>query len=304
MAPFFFDTGDNMKLLSKILSGFLILGLLSPVYCDDKKSPDVPKVVKMEEIKQELTGLEKEYAPGKVIKVKISPLPKSTNKVTAIYKLTLLENGKRSANCEVLTKVERSTDEKRDGSDFIFAAECTKNIRYQVLFAVTYIEQNDAKEVVQVYNPDISIYDVKIQNIGPDVIPDNIPDGANGFIKLVYLQCEKVNLDPEKRQKLFINLSNSFSGMSTKIAAGVFKDSDNQDEQINRIQDFLKKSKEENNKAKEDAGVDKLVFEGNMDVAVKTKLSELLDSGKLRKFSEFQAIWAEMSEGYRLAAKK
>ncbi len=294
-----------MRIFSCIFAGIACLGLMVPGYSyDDKKAPE-PKVVKMEEIKQELVGLDKEYTPGKMIKVKISNLPKTANQITAVYKLTLLENGKKSTNCEVLTRVERNTEDKKDSTDFVFAAECSKSVKYQVLFAVTYIEQKpDTKEIVNVYNPDISVYDVKIAGIPdvPDV--DIVPDGPNGFIKLVYTKCMEVNVDAAKRKTLFTNLANSFSGMSSKIAAGVFKDSANEDEQIAKITEFLKQTKEENNKAMEQSGVDKLLFEGTLDVAIQTKLSALLDSGKMKRFSEYQAVWGEISEGYRLAAKK
>lgn len=295
--------------MRKLLGLFLCFSLLfcGQTYGEDRKS-DV-KVVKMEDIKQELTGLNKEYNQGDLVKVKISPLPKTANTITAVYKLSLLENSKKSDNCEALTKVEKSTDEKRDGSDFVFAARGSPNNRYQILFAATYIEHKPGtNEIVNVYNPDIAVYDVKINgnNPGPqpDVDPNIIPDGPNGFIKLVYNESMKLKTDKIKSKTLFTNLANSFSGMSSKIAAGIYKDSTDDAEQADRVNRFLTESKELNNKAITDSGVDKILFDGTFDVAIKGKLDELFNAGKLRKFNEYQSIWAEIAEGYRLAAKQ
>ena len=301
------------KIMACFLSIVLSLILVFPSYhaafgLEDNKPKVVSQgVIKITEIKQVLAGLDKEYAPGKLIKIKISPLPTSSNVITAIYRITLLENGKVSQDCEVLTKSARSNDPPKTASDFIFTAQCGAKIKYQVLFAVTYIETKPGTaEIIDTFSPDIALYDVKISG-QPDIVPDpdnpDIPPGNYGMIRLTYLECQKLTLDKATKIKLFTNMRNTFSGMSSKIAAGIYKDSNNDEDQAANVNKFLNDAKEANNKAFEDSGVPKTTFDGNIDIAVKTKMEELFNSGKLRKFSEYQALWAEISQGFDLAVK-
>lgn len=270
------------------------------------KSNEPTMVIKMSEIKQTLSGLDKEVTPGTLVKVKVSPLPTSTNTITAVYKFGLLENGKLSNNYEVLTSSERNTDPAKTTSDLIFTTQPMNTIRYQVLFSAVYIETKPGTtEIISVQNGPINVYEVKVAGyVPPDVPPDVvIPDGNFGLIRSVYLESIKLGITKELKVKLFTNLSNVFSGMSSKIAAGVYKDDANEDTQIKRIEDFLKETKTLVNNATKDSGVDPKVLDGNIDVVVKSALEKAYADGKMRKFADYQAAWAEIAEGYRLALK-
>lgn len=294
-----------MKNLFKYLVSIFLSLCIVGATISEEKPVQTQQIIKMDNIKQTLIGLEKEYNAGELIKIKTSPLPLSTNLITAIYKFSLLENGKVSQNCEVLTKSESNSAPKKSGSDFIFTAKCGGGIKYQVLFSVIYIETKaGTPEIVDTYSPEIQVYDVKISGVQPPS-PDNpdVPPGNYGMIRVVYLECQKLSLDKATKAKLYINMRNAFSGMSTKIAAGVYKDSDNEAEQADNINRFLKDSKEATSSAFEQSGVDKSKFDGNIDIAVKSKMEELFSSGKLRRFSEYQSLWAEISQGFDLATK-
>lgn len=295
-----------MKFLMSIVVSF---GILMGIFGQDKTLP-IPnppiKIKAMDEIKQTLLGLEKEVKPGNLVRIKVSPLtvPAGGNTVTAIYKFALLEDGKISNNGEVLTFSERNGDPERKGSDFIFTVQ-NNLIKYQVIFAVTYIETKaGTTEIVSVANVPMSVYDVKVSGyVPPPPTPDVIPDGAFGLIKSVYLATKTINVEGEKRAKLFTNLANAFSSLSTKIAAGVYKDDSNEDKQIANIEGFLKDTKEAVNQAIKDADVDPKVFDGTVDVVVKAALTKAHDAGKMRKFADYQSAWAEVSEGFRFALK-
>lgn len=297
--------------LAIILSFGLLLGTCGgePPRPQDKPQiqPQPSLVIKMSEIKQTLSGLDKEVIPGTLVKVKVSPLPSTTNVITAVYKFGLLENGKLSNNYEVLTSSERNTDAPKLTSDLIFTTQPINTIRYQVLFSAVYIETKPGtSEIVSVQNGPINVYEVKVAGYTPPPPtpnPDVIPDGNFGLIRSVYLESVKLSLEKDKKTKLFTNLANAFSGMSSKIAAGVYKDDTNEDTQIKRIEDFLKETKSLVNKATEDAGVEPKVLDGNVDVVVKNALEKAYNEGKMRKFADYQAAWAEIAEGYRLALK-
>ena len=255
------------------------------------------------EAKQTLLGLDKEYMPGELIQIKVSPLPGSANTITAVYNFTLLENGKPSQSCEVLTKKEKNTDPKKSGSDFIFTMKCGGLAKYQVVFGVTYIEtKSGTSEIISVESPELVIYDVKVSGVQPEPEP-NVPDGNYGMIRAVYMEALKLKLDKPVKIALFGAMRNAFSGMSSKIAAGIYKDSTNEEEQADKINKFLMDSKEATTKAFDDAKVDNTTFDGNMDVVIKDKLKELFDKGQLRKFSEYQNLYAEISQGFDLALK-
>ena len=265
---------------------------------------------KMSEIKQTLLGLEKEVAPGQLIKIKVSPMQvTSENTVTAIYKFALLENGKLSNNCETLTTSEKNTDPPKTGSDFIMTTLCDNTIKYQVIFSVTYIEtKTGTKEVISVTNSPVAIYDVKVSGYKPPTPnptpnPDNIPDSNFGLIRIVYLECIKMELDKDKKAILFDALANTFSAMQSKIAAGVYKDSTNEDEQIDRVETFLKETKTSVNDAIKKTGIDPKIFDGKVDVAIQGVLSKAYDAGKMKKFADYQSAWAEIAEGFRLSLK-
>jgi|JI10StandDraft_1071094.scaffolds.fasta_scaffold91589_3 hypothetical protein len=300
-----------MKILTNLFIAVLSLSLLfSPIYGQDKepKTDKIEKIIKMEDIKQEILGVNKEFPRGRMIKLNVSPLPASANPITAMYKFTLLENGKRTDDLEILTKSAKSTDPVKEGSDVIFTAACDSKGKYQLIFAATYIETKPGTvEIVRVYNPEVKVYDIKIAgapDIDPNIDPD-IPSGTFGMIKIVYDESKKIDVPKEKKKALFEALTNSFSGMSAKIAAGIFKDSTDDKEQADRVNDFLMQSKKINNDAIEAVlGKDgKSKFDGTVDVAVAKKMNELFEAGKMRKFPEYQAFWAEISEGFRLAAK-
>lgn len=296
-----------MRILKLVVSLCLLLFAFNPLIGDDKlaKQDKVEKIAKMEDIKQEILGVNKEFKRGQLIKLKVSPLPVSDNPITAAYKFTLLENGKKSEDLEILTKSQKNSDPVKDGSDIIFTARCDFNGKYQLIFAATYIEtKSGTAEIVRVYNPDVLVYDIKISGQVPDnpVNPD-IPSGTFGMIKAIYDESRRMDIPKEFKVILFDKLANVFSGMSSKIAAGIFKNSDDEKEQADRINTFLKQAKEENNKAIEESKVDKSKFDGHIDIIVQKKLNELFDAGKMRKFEEYQAFWAEIAEGFRLAKK-
>lgn len=281
----------------------VVLGLVTGNYAQDTKKPETKQVIKMNDIKQTVLGLEKEHSTGDLIRLKISPLPTSPNVITAIYKLILLENGKISPNAEVLTKVERSTEPRKSEADFIFTVKAVEGIKYQVIFAVTYIETKPGTaEILDTYSPQISVYDVKLSGVMPEPNPD-IPPGNYGMIKAIYQECQKLPFNKATKAVLFTNLANSFSGMQSKIAAGIFKDSDVEAEQAENINKFLTDSKLSNNAAIEEAKVDRTKFDGTIDVIVKAKMAEMFANDKLRKFAEYQGLWAEIAEGFKLAAK-
>lgn len=292
-----------MKILKYFACLLLSISLLIPTYADGKPlDAKAEKVIKMEDVKQKLLGLDKEYNPGDFVKVKISPLPASSNPFTAVYKIALLENGKISDNCEIVTKTQKSGDPVNPGSDFAFSAR-NSGLKYQVLFAATYVEYKPGTaEVVSIYNPDVVIYDVKIAGYVPPA-PIDIPEGTFGLIRSVYMEAAKISVDADKKLKLFTNLSNTFSGMSSKIAAGVYKDSDVEADQTKKLEDFLKETKTSVNSAIAEAGVDPKVLDGNVDVVVKSVLEKLYDAGKMRKFVDYQGAWAEIAEAFRLAIK-
>lgn len=295
-----------MKILLAIL---LSLGLFVGGIAEETV-PVVNKVqnvagVKMAEIKQTLSGLDKEVPIGTLIKVKVSPLSAPANSViTAIYNYALLENGKLSNNIEILTGSERTGDPARTGSDMIFAVK-DNTTKYQVIFSVNYIETKvGTSEIISVQKAPIQIYDIKVSGYVPPVPgPDVIPDGNFGLIRSVYLESIKLTLDKDKKIKLFTNLSNAFSGMSSKIAAGVYKDDNDDANQVKRVEDFLKETKALVNQAITDSGVELKVLDGNVDVVVKSALEKAYETGKMRKFADYQAAWAEIAEGYRLALK-
>ena len=85
-----------MRILKLVVSLCLLLFAFNPLIGDDKlaKQDKVEKIAKMEDIKQEILGVNKEFKRGQLIKLKVSPLPVSDNPITAAYKFTLLENGK------------------------------------------------------------------------------------------------------------------------------------------------------------------------------------------------------------------
>ncbi len=280
---------------------FLVLALILSCFCGTALAQ---KATKMSE-KQTLVGLDKEYSRGELIKIKVSPLPGSANTITAIYKFSLLENGKVSQNCEQLTKSEKNTDTKKATSDFIFTARCDPNTRYQVLFMVTYIEtKTGTSEIVEVVSPDPVIHDVKISGTVPEPLPDpTVPDGKFGMIRVIYLESQKLTLSPSVKKALFEEMRNTFSGLSSKIAAGVYKDSSIEQEQVDRINGFLTDSGNATTEAFKKVNLPKETFDGNIDVAIKGKLQELFDKGFLRKFNDYQVVYAEIAEGFDLAAR-
>ncbi len=297
-----------MKLFSYFSAIILTFSLLNPSFSEDVKKPQDSKVVRMEDIKQEILGLDKEYTRGRLIKIKVSPLPASENTITAMYKFTLLKNGKKSEDFEILSNSAKNTDPQKSTSDLIFTIPCDFTGKYQVIFAATYIEtKTGTNEVIRVYNPEVLVYDVKMSGAAPDVpdIDPDVPAGKFGIIKPVYQAALKLDVPKEKKTALFEGLANSFSSMSSTIAAGVYKDSADEATQAENINKFLKAAIEQNNKAIENVlgkeGRSK--FDGTIDVVVKKKLDELFDSGKMRKFSDYQDFWAEVSEGFRQAMK-
>lgn len=294
------------KLLAIIASLGLLFGSFG--YAEEPhKAPSPPISIKqMTDIKQTLIGLEKEISPGNLVRVKISPLTVQAggNTITAIYKFALLEDGKISPNGETLTPTERSGDPVRTGPDFILSIPPNSTIKYQVIFAVTYIETKaGTTEVVGVSNIPIAVYDVKVAGYVPPPTPNNVPEGAFGFIRAVYQESIKLNVDKDKKIKLFTNLANTFSGLSSKIAAGIYKDDSDETKQINNVETFLKDTKVAVNDAIKDSGIEPKVLDGNIDVLIKGILEKLYNEGKMRKFADYQASWAEIAEGYRFALK-
>jgi hypothetical protein len=236
---------------------------------------------------QKIVGADKPISLGKLVRLRVSPLTTPpANLASSAYQWKVYDYDPSTGDPVELDDLV----DLGNGSVFFGAGIQPKKLR--VMCVATYLFLVKDKDVVQEVATRTVVL-TAVVTIGdgtptppPTPVEPTFPDGTYKLSKTAYEAAVGKVKDPTARARGAAALAKSYKAQATALAAGTVAD----------LKTALTKSKDANNQALKDAGIDLSAWD-DFGTAMQGIVYDLYSSGSLKTPSDLGTAWFEVSAG-------